>query len=145
MADGDYAKMLYQAALALAMVFFTQEVLVLALATGSAPTTAAKAETQAPATEAQLTLRPSTPGRRGDAPSVGTLIIHFGGRFFDTNLKPLDPSMLKSEGELVVAIDPRSSAAEAMAVHARLSRPGRDLVVTTLDETWLNALQEMTR
>ena len=53
------------------------------------------------------------------------------------------PGAVPAEDPAILAIDPALSMAEAMAVRRRIANP--DLILTTLDRRWLEALKEMSR
>ena len=70
-----------------------------------------------------------------------TLVIHYRGQFLDAQLAPVDPRTLSAIGPIVLAIDPALPVAEAVAIREQI--PTTDLVVTTLDARWLEALEEV--
>ncbi|MGB0632364.1 MAG: hypothetical protein ACPGRZ_16870 [Alphaproteobacteria bacterium] len=96
---------------------------------------------------AVLALAPSESPGSGDsaAKSGKDLIIIFDGtRFLDTDLKPVDPetviqSMTGPARRVVLALDPSVSLRDAMAARARVTAP--NLVVSTLDDRWVKALE----
>ena len=82
---------------------------------------------------------------RRDAAAAGatseTIVIHYAGRFLDTDLRPIDIAMLADAGAVVLAIDPALPMAEAIAIRGRIA--AANITVTTLDSGWLNALKEL--
>ena len=127
-------------ALALAMGFFSLMVLTLiSMGVG-------QGDAKSPAV---LSLAPSeaSPGARA-APPADTqkdlIIIFDGKRFLDTDLKPVDPetviqSMTGPARRVVLALDPSAPLRDAMAARERVS--SLNLVVSTLDDRWIKALE----
>lgn len=120
-------------ALALAMAFFSLMVLtMISMGAGGAKT--------APAATAEL-----APARSGAATATqppgpeDVVVVYYGGRFLDTNLRPVDPSALGTTKRVVLALDPALPLDKALHVRASLSLP--NLIVSTLDERWLAALR----
>ncbi len=138
MSESYYSNAMTEIALALAMAFFSIMVLTM-LSMGaefqSAPSPRLSAE--------RLDLATSAPSadRAGGSPAAEeTVLIHYRGRFLDTQLDPVDPRNLPAGRPIVLAIDPALPIAEAIAIRERI--PTTDLVVTTLDTRWLEALEE---
>ncbi len=139
MSESHYSNAMTEIALALAMAFFSIMVLTM-LSMGaefqSAPSPAAAAE--------RLDLAPSALPADGAADNVAaeeTVLLHFRGRFLDAKLQPVDPQTLPADGIIVLAIDPALPIAEAVEIRERI--PTTNLVVTTLDARWLEALEEV--
>ena len=59
----------------------------------------------------------------------------------DADLKEIDPADATTIEQLILAVEPALPMTEAVAIRKQL--PVEDLVVTTLDEHWLEALQEI--
>ena len=81
---------------------------------------------------------------RGDplpADAQDVIVIYSDGRFLDTDLRPLDPASISGAGRVVLAFVPDVPLAEAMVARAAIS--ATNLVVSTLDERWLEALAEL--
>ena len=138
MTESYYSNALVEISLALAMAFFSIMVLtMLSMGAGfqSEPSPRLSAE--------RLDLAPSAlPAEDGadSTATVETVLIHYRGQFLDTNLDPVDPRTLPAGRPIVLAIDPALPIAEAVAIRERI--PTTDLVVTTLDARWLEALEE---
>ena len=137
MSESHYSNAMTEIALALAMAFFSIMVLTM-LSMGaefkSVPSVAA-AE--------RLELAPSVlpaDATGGNVTAEETVLLHYGGRFLDTNLQPVDPQTLSAGAAIVLAIDPALPLAEAVAIRELIPTTG--LVVTTLDARWLEALEE---
>ena len=73
----------------------------------------------------------------------GTVLIHYAGAFFDTDLEAIDPATLDPAQPIILAIDPSLTALEAVTLRDRL--PKADVVITTLNETWMTSLEEKFR
>ena len=137
MGETHYGNAMTEVALALAMAFFS--IMVLAMVSmGAGDFAAATKPDEASAVVAALA--PSAPETEAAArlrPSVAdTLVIYHGGAFLDRSLQPLDPAGMTFSGRVILALDPGLSMAEALAARARINT--RNLVVSVLDETWLD-------
>ncbi len=134
MSESHYSNAMTEIALALAMAFFSIMVLTM-LSMGASFQPA-----DAPAAAERLDLAPSTAHADGNAEDTAareTLLIHYGGRFLDAKLDPVDPRTIPATGPIVLAIDPALPVAAAVAIREQV--PITDLVVTTLDARWLEA------
>ena len=139
--DGSQNNAMAECALALAMAFFSIMVLTMvSMGAGSASDQAG-----APLTGERISIRPSTPSEatttRREADVTDKILIHYRGRFYDRTLEPVSPDAVQSSGPTILAIDPALSLVEAIAVRQRIANP--DLIVTTLDARWLDALKEL--
>ena len=140
MSESHYSNAMTEIALALAMAFFSIMVLTM-LSMG-----AEFQSTPSMVTAERLDLVPSSlPGDGAGGPVAAdeTVILHYRGRFLDAQLRAVDPLDIAAEGTIVLAIDPGLPIAEAVAIRERI--PTTDLVVTTLDGRWLEALEEASR
>lgn len=128
-----------EVALALAMGFFSLMVLTLiSMGAGQSGRSAPDVLALAPATDQS---RPASDA----APGNDLIFIFDGGRFLDTELRPVDPqtviqSMTGPARRVVLALDPSLPLKEAMAARARVNAP--NLVVSSLDARWIKALAE---
>jgi hypothetical protein len=88
-----------------------------------------------------LTVVPSAPAPDSRPVNAGgeLVVIHYHGRFYSKDLVPLDPAAMVEGRRVILAIEPSSSMAEALAARQRL--PVQDLIVSTLDERWLETLK----
>ncbi len=141
--DGSHNNAMAECALALAMAFFS--IMVLTMVSMGAGF--ASDRTGTPFTGERISIRPSTPSEapaiQREADDTHNILIHYRGRFYDRKLEPLAPDAVRSEGRTILAIDPALSLVEAIAVRQRIANP--DLIVTTLDERWLEALKELSK
>jgi hypothetical protein len=136
MTDDQHSNAMTEVALALAMAFFS--IMVLAVVSmGVGPDVSATAE----AAGTSITMVPSAE-QTSRAPQ-GTIIIHFAGQFFNTDLAAIDPAALDQTQAIILAIDPSLTAAEAVALRDRV--PAADVVITTLNQTWMKSLEEKFR
>ncbi len=138
MHDGSQGNAMTEVALALAMGFFS--ILVLTMVSMGAG--------HGGASPAVATLLKAVPAVAGPARSVtlgpeDTIVVYHDGRFFDTELEPVEPGAIAAGGRVVLALDPGLSLSEALRAQARIAAP--DLVVSVLDERWLAVLASMTR
>jgi hypothetical protein len=139
MTDDQHSNAMTEVALALAMAFFS--IMVLAVVSmGVGPDVSATAEAAA----TTITMVPSAEqtSRTAGLPQ-GTIVIHFAGQFFDTDLVAIDPAALDQTQAIILAIDPSLTAAEAVALRDRV--PAADVVITTLNQTWMKSLEEKFR
>ena len=141
MHGGPQNNAMAECALALAMAFFSIMVLTMvSMGAGSASD-----QTGTPLTSERISIRPSTPSAatttRREAQDTHEILIHYRGRFYDRELKPVSPNAVQSDGRTILAIDPALPLVDAIAVRQRIANP--DLIVTTLDARWLDALKEL--
>ena len=141
MLHGSQNNAMSECALALAMAFFSIMVLTMVSMGGPRQIEALSSANLA----SSISIAPSSPIARASDTSVGSnsdaIIIHYRGRFLDTNLKTVDPAILSLDRPLILAIEPTMSMVEAIAIRERV--PARILTVTILDERWLAALKEI--
>ncbi len=136
MYDGSQGNAMTEIALALAMGFFSIMVLTMvSMGAGVGETRTATALMLAPAQTDSAEAGAIMP----DAQDV--IVIYSDGRFLDTDLRPLDPASISGTGRVVLAFVPDVPLAEAMVARAAIS--ATNLVVSTLDERWLEALAEL--
>ena len=143
MQNGFQSNAMAEIALALAMAFFSIMVLTMvSMGSGFVDT-----ERQVKIRPEGLAILPSSASNAetanpgiGEAVSRDSIVIYYQGRFLDADLKEIDPADAKIEGQLILAVEPALPMTAAMAVRKQL--PVEDLIVTTLDEHWLEALQE---
>ena len=121
-------------ALALAMGFFSIMVLTMVSMGGGV----AKETVSAP--YVGITMLPSSPPADGKSTTKDALLIHYEGRFLDSALTPVDPTAMKPDAPLVLAVAP--GLAFAAVMRAREQATAYDITVTTLDERWLAILKE---
>lgn len=124
-----------EVALALAMGFFSIVVLML-ISMGSGNGTVEPVAFEAVPVVRALTDSPAaTRGGEGDR-----IVLFDGTRFLDTQLRPVDPRtlMVPDGGRLVLAVSPELTFAQVS--DARRAFATSDLVVTTLDARWTDAL-----
>ena len=118
-------------ALALAMGFFSIMVLTI-ISMGAAP--------QKGQAVAAAVLTPSSNAESAvSLKTEDTVVIYYQGRFLDTQMNPVDPATVKASGRLILAIDPGLPLGEAMTAREQVASDR--LVVSTLNNEWLRALQ----
>lgn len=138
MHDGSQGNAMTEIALALAMGFFSLLVLTM-ISMGAG---------HGSASPAVATLLKAVPAVAGNARSAtlgpeDTIVVYHDGRFFDTELEPVEPGAIAAGGRVVLALDPGLSLSEVLRAQARIAAP--DLVVSVLDERWLAVLAGMTQ
>ena len=133
--------------LALAMALFSIMILTLvSMVAGNAPSKPAQANSDGAATPDAVALRAvqqsKSPARpdAAETASPDTIVIYYGGQYYDAKLKPITIASLAGREDVVLAVDPKLSITDA--VQAQKGIEAGKLVVTTLNETWLKALKE---
>ncbi len=123
-------------ALALAMAFFSIMVLTM-ISMGVA-------EDKTPAAAGVLLAPPAADAKAAALkPRTGdVIVVYYNGRFYNQNLKPLDPSSIKTSGRVLLALSPALPMSEAVSVRAQINIS--NLIVSTLDSRWLKTLEGMT-
>ncbi|MEK9644813.1 MAG: hypothetical protein VW547_04650 [Alphaproteobacteria bacterium] len=128
-------------ALALAMGFFSLMVLTL-ISMG-----AGGGERRTSIVPAVVALAPST-GARSDSTEKNEkndlIVIFDGERFLDTSLAAIDPAAVVRQAQqagrrVVLALDPALSVQKAIEARERVG--GHNLVISSLDQSWLTALR----
>jgi hypothetical protein len=146
--QGHYENPMAEIALALAMGFFA--IMVLAIVSMTAGHAQAALDKEESLRFVAAVLQPAAGESRSaatrTAPELDELIIFYQGRFLDSELRPVDPAALSSGlagarpgAPIVLAIPPDISLAAAMDARAGIDR--EDVVVATLDQRWLQALE----
>ena len=137
MEDSHQGNAMTEIALALAMGFFSLMVLtMISMGAGKSDNPAVAAAMLAPSTPAAAeaaTVEPTT---------EDMIVVYHGGRFFDRDLKPVDPAAIATSGRVLLALDPELPLAEAMAARTRINVA--NLIVSTLDDRWLTTLRSKT-
>ena len=70
------------------------------------------------------------------------IVVYHGGRFYNRDLQPVDPSSINTSGRALLALSPALPMGEAIAVRAQINVS--NLIVSTLDSRWLKTLEGMT-
>ncbi len=136
MYDGSQGNAMTEIALALAMGFFSLLVLALvSMGAGSGREASATAAVLAPPS-ATAPARDTT-----EVTSEDIVLIYFEGGFLDTELRTVAPEGFDGARRIVLAFAPDVPLAEAMAARARVA--GENLMVSTLDEAWLEVLADL--
>ncbi len=135
MEDTGYGNAMTEIALALAMAFFS--IMVLAMISMGVP-----AESQSAATTGAVLAKAETdaaPAAKVEQTSDDRLVIFHDGRFWDRDLNALDPRAISNGGRIILALDPSLPMKDALGARARID--ASNLVVTALDDQWLQALR----
>lgn len=125
-------------ALALAMGFFSIMVLTMvSMGAGSGKEAATVAA------------RLAAPRAGAEAAAVVTqtaqdvIVIYHGGRLLSQDLTPIAAADIPTDRRVILAVDPAIPMNEAIRIRASLA--ATDLVVSTLDERWLQRLERTAR
>jgi len=129
-------------ALALAMAFFSVMVLTM-VSMGAGFVEPAQSS---PAMPEGVEIRPSTQppatGEPAPADTAGRRVVIFDGTTFrDDGLADLDPRTIGVGEPAILAVDPALPMTRVLAARKRI--PSQDLIVTTLDSRWIEALEEI--
>ena len=128
--------------LALAMALFSIMILTLvSMGAGNAPAKSAQA-TSPDGVALRALAKAKTPARADAVKSAApeNIVIYYAGQYYDAKLKSISLASLAGKAEVVLAVDPKLSITDA--VRAQKGIAAEKLIVTTLNETWLKALQE---
>lgn len=137
MEESGYGNAMTEIALALAMAFFSIMVLtMISMGVGSTDQKPVAAAVVAPAKPETTQAAEIAPGEED------TVVVFYGGRFLDRNLAPTDPTTIRSRGRVILALDPALPMNEALAARGRINV--ENLVVSVLDDRWLNRLRGLT-
>ena len=138
MGDTSYGNAMTEIALALAMAFFSIMVLTMV----SMGTPQAQTEPRADAgVPVKLTLAaPSPADAKPQSPKKKPeIIVFWNGRFYDKDLTPTAIAGRRFNGRVILALAPTLSMSEALAARSQVG--ARNLVVSTLDQRWLDTLK----
>ena len=123
-------------ALALAMAFFSIMVLTMISMGVAENETPAAAGAMLASAEYDAKAAAVNP-RTGDV-----IVVYHGGRFYNRDLEPVDPSSINTSRRVLLALNPALPMSEAISVRARINVG--NLIVSTLDSRWLKTLEGMT-
>lgn len=139
MSSGTHENAMTEIALAMAMGFFS--VMVLTAMSMGVSVPAAKSSTQ-PMISAAISDSGPAPARGviDKVTQKDLLIVFDGTRFFGRDLKPFDIKTVDGSKRVVLAVTPDLSMAQA--IDARRQIAATNLVITTLDGKWRQALKE---
>ncbi len=140
MNGSPYGNAMTEIALALAMGFFSLMVLtMISMGAGDGKKSTETAPTSAEMSVAKRTESSKSKGQAGPRED-DKLVVFWNGGFLDSDLKPVDPATLTADGRVILALPPDLPMVDALAMRGRFAMP--DLVVSTLNETWLARLQQ---
>jgi len=136
MTDPNVENAMTEIALALAMAFFSIMVLtMISMGTSVQIERPSVGAILAPAANDVRATNVITPGPKDE------ILIYFEGRFFDRNLKPTSPTILRGGKQVILAISPDISMGEALRVRNQVTV--KNLIVSALDERWLKELRRV--
>ena len=138
MGESHYGNAMTEIALALAMGFFSIMVLtIVSMGAGRGDAADATAKTVIAAALAPAA-RDAAEAAKMKPSAEDVLVIYHRGRFYDRDLRVLDPIGRVFPGRVVLALEGTLTMGEALAARGRIG--AGDLVVSTLDERWMKAL-----
>ena len=143
MGETHYGNAMTEIALALAMGFFSIMVLTMVSMGAERSQTPEDAERMAIAAAlAPANVNAAKAARlRPDTKDV--LVIYHRGRFYDRRLSVIDPAAEVYEGRVILALDRTLNMGEALSARAQVGAP--DLVISTLDQRWTEALARLSK
>jgi biopolymer transport protein ExbD len=124
-----------EVALGLSMAFFT--LLIVALLSLSVPKTSIKNSNQLPISN---TVSIESKGKSSVINDV-QFIFYFNHQFYDQTLALRDTDSFTQENPLVIAVDPKLTFAEVVALKQQIKHD--KLSITTLSTAWHSRLQQM--
>ena len=143
MGETHYNNAMTEISLALAMGFFS--IMVLAMVSMGVPVSADNAGGAKAKTALHAALAPAnntaSKAARLTAAKDDTLLIYLKGKFYDGNLKTVEPAGLTSPGRVILALEPNLTMTEALKARSRLK--AQNLTITTLDRRWLEATKHI--
>ena len=141
MGESHYSNAMTEIALALAMGFFS--IMVLTMVSMGAGRTQIPDDAERTAIAAALAPADATAAKaarmRPDAEDV--LLIYHRGRFYDRRLRVIDPAAKAYKGRVILALDRTLNMGEALSARAQVG--AQDLVISTLDQRWMEALARL--
>ena len=138
MGESHYGNAMTEIALALAMGFFSIMVLTMvSMGAGRGESPEVAERTVIAAALAPASADADGAGRL-KAQAKDVLVIYHRGRFYDRQLRIIDPAAEAFPGRVVLALDGTLNVGEALAARSRVGTP--DLIVSTLDQRWMEAL-----
>ncbi len=138
MHDNTQGNAMTEIALAMAMGFFAIMVLTMMSMGVGVGTSKQRAIDTAMLAPPAARAGPATDAVRRD----DLLVIFDGRRFLDRLLEPLDKSKIAGATRVILALPPELSMEAAMKARQRLR--AKNLVITTLDRRWRQALKRRT-
>ena len=139
MGESHYGNAMTEIALALAMGFFS--IMVLTMVSLGAGRSQADPERSAIAAALAPADAKAAEAARLKPDAEDVLVIYHRGRFYDRRLRVIDPAAEAYEGRVVLALDRALNMGEALAARARVG--ASNLVVSTLDQRWTEALARL--
>ena len=134
MEDTGYGNAMTEIALALAMAFFSIMVLtMISMGVGEGEPDPAIGAVMAPAQA------DTAPAAKISRESDDQIVVYFAGRYMDKDMATLDPTSLRPNSRVILALDPALPMGEALAARATINV--ENLVVSVLDGRWLNRLK----
>ncbi len=138
MGNASYGNAMTEITLALAMGFFS--IMVLAMVSMGVPQSVPM--DTAAGTSVKLTLVPPSPNdtsaKKDPAAGKDLIIVFWQGRYFDKDLIPVDVGSHRFNGRVVLALSPHLPMSKALDAQTQL--PFKNIVVSTLDQNWLETL-----
>ncbi len=137
MDDSHYGNAMTEIALALAMGFFSIMVLTMvSMGAGEG-----RAKETASAAAAMLAPPRTETAAVTQVTDEDIFVAYHDGRFLDRDLKPVTPESIQTTGRVVLALDPALPLNEAVKARGRINVS--NLIVSTLDQRWLETLARM--
>ncbi|MBK19957.1 MAG: hypothetical protein CMM52_14085 [Rhodospirillaceae bacterium] len=139
MSSSSQENAMTEIALAMAMGFFS--VMVLTAISMGAPV-AKSSSKQSNAIPIAILAQNSTSASKGTATKItkkDLLVVYDGKTYRDRQLATLDPRQIRSAGRVILAVTPDLSMSAAMNAQKNLA--AKNIVITTLDARWDQALR----
>jgi hypothetical protein len=142
MSNSSQENAMTEIALAMAMGFFS--VMVLTAISMGVPAPKSPVKQSASVSIAILAQNSATAGsgKTSKLTKKDVLVVYDGKQYRDRELNTLDPATLRNAERVILAVTPDLSMSAAMQAQKGLS--AKQVVITTLDPKWNQALQEKT-
>jgi len=128
-----------EVALALAMAFFS--LMVLTMVSMGTPNRDPQEKAVSAATpKMRVALSAKSTSRPEKAADEPTLVVYWKGTFYDQDLRPLNLATQQFKGRVILALPP--DLPMGLALEARSKVVSENLVVSTLNKTWLTRLSK---
>jgi len=131
-----------EVALALAMAFFS--LMVLTMVSMGAQNSDSPSSSRSATTTSKMTVALSSKAnqKQKEGPKKTTLVVFWNGTFLDRNLQPFNPEAQKFEGRVILALPPELPMGQALEARAKIK--AGNLVVSALNDKWLDRLSRIT-
>ena len=137
---GQQTNPLSEIALAMAMAFFSIMVLAL-ISMGGIVAENANPQVLESARHTIVQSKTTNNGKQAKSTEKSAFLIFYNERFLNSSFEIVEPKSWIPDGEPVLALPPTATLGDTVAAKAALPFP--NIIITTLDDRWLNRLKEL--